>query len=83
MDTGEYVANITQYIPGTLELAYKGMHDDIKTIEQVAHPSYKDPETFDFQLLLDKNLYTDLNSVHFVFPIKFLKKIRYKCRNRC
>ena len=25
-------------------------------------------------MLLDKNLYTNLNSVHFVFPIKFLKK---------
>ena len=42
------------------------MLDDIKTIEQVAHPSFKDLETFDFQLLLDKNLYTNLNSVHFV-----------------
>ena len=40
----------------------------------MAHPSYKDLETFDFQLLLDKNLYTNLNSVHFVFPIKFKKR---------
>ena len=40
----------------------------------MAHPSYKDLETFDFQLLLDKNLYTNLNSVHFVFPMKFLKE---------
>ena len=71
--TGEYDANIARYIPGTLELAYQGMLDDIKTIEQVAHPSYKDLETFDFQLLLDKNLYKNLNSVHSVFPIKFLK----------
>ena len=74
IDTGEYDANIARYIPGTLELAYQGMLDDIKTIEQVAHPSYKDLETFDFQLLLDKNLYTNLNSAHFVFPIKFFKK---------
>ena len=74
IDTGENDANIARYIPGTLELAYQGMLDDIKTIEQVAHPSYKDLETFDFQLLLDKNLYTNLNSVHFVFPIKFFKK---------
>ena len=50
------------------------MLNDIKTKEQVAHPSYKDLETFNFQLLLDKNLYTNLSSVHFVFPIKFLKK---------
>ena len=75
IDTGEYDANIARYIPGTLELAYQGMLDDIKTIEQVAHPSYKDLETFDFQLLLDKILYTYLNSVHFVFPIKFLKRL--------
>ena len=74
IDTGEYDANIARYIPGTLELAYQGTLDDIITIEQVAHPSYKDLETFDFQLLLDKNLYRNLNSVHFVFPIKFLKK---------
>ena len=73
VDTGEYDANIARYIPGTLELAYQGMLDNIKTIEQVAHPSFKDLETFDFQLLLDKNLYTNLNSVHFVFPITFKK----------
>ena len=50
------------------------MLDDKKAIEQVAYPSYKDLETFDFQLLLDKNLDANLNSVDFVFPIKFLKK---------
>ena len=50
------------------------MLDNIKTMEQVTHPSYKDLETFDFNLILDKNLYTNLNSVHFVFPIKFSKK---------
>ena len=83
VDTGEYDANIAQYIPGTIELAYQGMLDDMKTREQLAHLSYKDLETFDFQLLLDKNLYTNLNSVHFDFPIKFKEQIRYKCRHRC
>ena len=73
--TGEYDADLAGYIPGTLELAFQGMLDDIKTMEQVAHPSYKDLETFDFNLILDKNLYTNLNSVHFVFLIKFKKKI--------
>ena len=82
IDTGEYDANIVRYIPGTLELAYQGTLDDIKAIEQVAHPSCNDLETIDFQLLLHKNLYTNLNSVHFVFPIK-LKKNRYKCGHRC
>ena len=51
------------------------MLDGIKSIEQVAHPSCKDLETFDFQLLFDKNLYTNLNSVHFVFLIKLKKYI--------
>ena len=72
--TGEYDADLARYIPGTLELAFQGMLDDTKTMEQVVHPSYKDPETFDFNLILDKNLYTNLKSLHFVFPIKFKKK---------
>ena len=72
-DTGEYDADVARYIPGTLELAYQGILEGIETIEQVAHPSYKDLETFDFQLLLDKNLYTNLNSVHFVFPLQIRK----------
>ena len=71
--TGEYNADLARYIPGTLELAFQGMLDDIKTIEQVAHPSYKDLQTFDFNLILDKNLYTNLKSLHFVFPMKFKK----------
>ena len=72
--TSEYHADLARHIPGTLALAFQGMLDDIKTMEQLAHPSYKDLETLDFNLILDKNLYTNLNSVHFVFPIKFKKK---------
>ena len=72
--TGEYDADLARYIPGTLELAFQGMLDDIKTMEQVAHTSSKDLETFDFNLILDKNLYTHLRSLHFVYPIKFKKK---------
>ena len=70
---GEYDADVVRYIPGTLELAFQGILDDIKTVEQVAYPSYKDKETFDFQLLLDKNLYTNLNSLHFVFTLRIRK----------
>ena len=80
VDTGEYDADVARYIPGTLELAYQGMLDDIKTIEQVAHPSHKDLETFDFQLLHDKNLYANLNSVHFVFLLK-IKKLTNESAN--
>ena len=72
--TSEYDADLARYIPGNLELAFQGMLDDIKTIEQIAHPSCKDLETFDFNLIVDKNLYTNLNSVHFVFHIKFKKR---------
>ena len=72
-DTGEYDAEVARYIPGTLELAYQGILEGIETMEQVAHPCHKDLETFDFQLLLDKNLYTNLNSVHFVFPLQIRK----------
>ena len=71
---GEYNADLARYIPGTLELAFQGMLDDIKTMEQVAHPSYKDLETFDFNLILHKNLYMNLNSLHFFFPLKIKKK---------
>ena len=49
------------------------MIDGIKTIEQPAHHEYKDKETFDFQLLLDKNHYTNLNSLPICFPIRFRK----------
>ena len=49
------------------------MIDKIKTIKQPAHPSYKDKETFDFQLLLDKNQFKNLNSLHICFPIRFRK----------
>ena len=49
------------------------MIDKIKTMQQPTHPSYKDKETFDFQLLLDRNQYTNLNSLHICFPIRLRK----------
>ena len=49
------------------------MTHKIKTTEQLDHPSYKDKETFDFQLLLDKNHYTNLNSLHICFLVRFRK----------
>ena len=73
IDRGEYDADVARYIPKTLELAYQGMLEQIKTVDQVAHPSYKDKETFYFQLLLDKNHYTNLNSLHICFPIRIRK----------
>ena len=73
MDRAEYDAELARYIPGILELVYQGMLDDIKTVEQVAHQSYQGLETLDFQLLLDKNRYTDLNSLHICFPMRIRK----------
>ena len=64
INTGEYDADVARYIPGTLDLAFQGMIYKISTIEQPAHLSYKDKEMLDFQLLLDKNYYTNLNSHH-------------------
>ena len=51
---GEYDADVAKYIPGTLELAFQEWLHDIKKVEQVAHLSYKDKETINFQLLLDQ-----------------------------
>ena len=33
------------------------------------HPSYKDKETLDFDLILDKNYYTNLKNLYICFPI--------------
>ena len=49
------------------------MLDRTDTIKEAAHNSHKDKETFDFQLLLDQKLYTNLNSLHLCFPMKFKK----------
>ena len=70
---GEYDADIASYIPGTLELLYKGMLEDIDAKEQPAHISYKDMENLEFQIILTNNYYTNLNSIHNCFPIKIKK----------
>ena len=73
VDRGEYNADVARYILGALKLSFQGMLDDIKTVEQVTHPSYRDKEAFDFQLLLDKNPYTNLDSLFFVFTLRIRK----------
>ena len=78
VDCGKYDGDGARYIPGTLDLVYQGMLDDIKTIEQVVHPSYKDKETFDFQLLLDKNLYTDFKFKQSSLCFYFKNKKSYR-----
>ena len=50
--TREYDTDVTCYIPGTIDLVFQGIVQKVSTIEQPAHPSYKDKETLDFELTL-------------------------------
>ena len=50
------------------------MLDDIDTRQKVAHPSYKEKEQLDFQILLTDNCYVNPANIHICFPIK-IKKI--------
>ena len=68
----KYDADLAKYIPGLTDLAIQGMLDDIDTREKVAHPSYKDKEQLDFQILL---IETFLQTFTSAFQLK-LKKIR-------
>ena len=72
INTGEYNADIAKYIPGMLELAFQGMIENIDSKEQVAHISYKDMETLEFQIMLT-NYYTNPDSMHICFPVKIKK----------
>ena len=57
-----------------LELAFQGMIEGIDTKEKSAHPSYKDMEQLDFQVLLTKNYYIKPSGIHISFPIKIKGK---------
>ena len=50
------------------------MLEDIDTKEKTAHPSYKDMEQLDFQILLIENYYVNPNGIHIWFPIKATNK---------
>ena len=71
---GKYDSDLAKYIPGLMDLAIQGMLDDIDTHEKVAHPSYKDKEQLDFQILLTENYYVNPANIHICFPIKIKKK---------
>ena len=68
-----YDADIARYIPETLNLVFQGVIDKIKAIEQLADTTNKDKEKLDFELILDKNNYTNLKSLQICFPVKFKK----------
>ena len=74
INMGKYDADLAKYIPGLMDLAIQGMLDDIDTREKVAHPSYKDKEQLDFQILLTENYYVNPANIHICFPIKMKKK---------
>ena len=73
INMGKYDADLEKYIPGLMDLAIQGMLDDIDTREKVAHPSYKDKEQLDFQILLTDNYYVNPSNILICFPIKILK----------
>ena len=52
---------------------FQGNLDDINTIEQAAHISYKDMEHLEFQIMLTNNYYTNPNSMHVCFLMKIEK----------
>ena len=70
----KYDADLAKYISGLMDLGMQGMLDDIDTREKVAHPSYKDKEQLDFQILLTENYYVNPANIHNCFPIKIKKK---------
>ena len=49
------------------------MIENIDTKEQVAHISYKDMETLEFQIMLANKYYTNPKSIHISFPVKMKK----------
>ena len=70
INMGKYDADLAKYILGLLDLAIQGMLDDIDTREKVVHPSYKDKEQLDFQILLTENYYVNPSNIHICFSIK-------------
>ena len=75
IEAGACDADIARYIPGTLELVFQSMLEDIDTKEQPAHSSYRDMENLDFQILSTDNYYTNPNSMHLCFPMKSKKSL--------
>ena len=51
-------------------MKFKGMLENIDTREKVAHPSYKDIDELEFQILLTDNYYVNSSNIHLCFPMK-------------
>ena len=50
------------------------MTEDVDTKEKSVHPSYKDMEQLNLQILLTENYYVNPNGIHICFPIKIKRK---------
>ena len=53
-------------------MKFQGMLEDIDTR---AHPSYKDMDELDFQILLTDNYYANSSNIHLCFPMKIKKSL--------
>ena len=71
--TREYDTHAARYIPGAIDVVFQGIVQKLSTIEQRAHPSYKDKEALDFELTLYRNCYTNVKSPLICFAIQFRK----------
>ena len=71
---GKYDADLPKYIPRLMDLAIQLILDDINMREKVVHPSYKDKEQIDFQIILTENCYVNPLNIHICFPIKIKKQ---------
>ena len=52
---------------------FQGVIEKIMTIEQPVKTTYSNKEILGFGLILDNKYYTNLNSLHLCFPIRFRK----------
>ena len=77
-ETAEYDTIIAKYIPGTLELMFQGMLEDINTKEQPAHISSKDMEHLEFQIMLTYNYFFPMIAVNIFFAF-LIKEISITC----
>lgn len=74
---GEYGKDTWQvyrYIPGTLNLMFQRMLENVTTKVQTVHISYRDMKNLEFQILQTQNHYTNPDSFHICFPIKTKKQ---------
>ena len=74
INTGEYDKVVARYIPGTLDLAYQVILENIDAREQLAHIFYQDMENLELQIILTRNYYTNPKSMHICFLTKIKKQ---------